>query len=334
MFLFPPLSPYASGALPVGDGHRLYWEQSGNPDGVAVLFLHGGPGGGTSPIMRRFFDPEFYRIVLFDQRGCGRSTPTGEIAENTTAHLINDIEALRRYLGIERWLIFGGSWGSTLALAYGQAHPGRCLGFVLRGIFLCSRREIDWFLHGMENFFPEAHRAFVRFLPEDERATLLASYYRRLCDPDSEVHEPAARSWYAYESGCSRLIPIPPNGNVDRTLAVPMARLEAHYMTHHGFLAENQLLDGMDALQDHPAVIVQGRYDTVCPIVTARSLADRWSGADFIIVPESGHTALDPGNLSELVRATETMKHRITPTGDFCLTPRDSHDINGTVASP
>ena len=207
--LYPEIDPYGTGRLKRDGLHSLYWEQSGNPEGTPVLFLHGGPGAGASPAHRRFFDPAHYRIVIYDQRGAGRSTPLGELRDNTTPHLVADIERLREHLGIERWLVFGGSWGSTLALAYGIAHPERCLGFVLRGIFLCRRSEIDWFLYGLRHLFPEAWRAFSGALPEAERGDLLAGYYRRLIDPDPTVHLPAARAWSTYEGMCSTLLPSP-----------------------------------------------------------------------------------------------------------------------------
>ena len=197
--LYPEIAPYSAGTLELDGLHTMYWEQSGNPDGAPVLFLHGGPGAGASPAHRRFFDPAHYRVVIFDQRGAGRSTPLGELRDNTTPHLVADIERLRSRLGIERWLVFGGSWGSTLALAYGEAHPGRCTGFILRGMFVCRRSEINWFLYGLRNLFPEAWQAFAALIPEAERGDLLAAYYLRLTHPDTAVHPPAARAWNTYE---------------------------------------------------------------------------------------------------------------------------------------
>lgn len=303
--LYPPLEAYDSGMLPVDGLHSLYWEQSGNPAGVPVLFLHGGPGAGTAPVYRRFFDPAHYRIVLFDQRGAGRSVPWAEVRDNTTRHLVADIEALRRHLAIERWLLFGGSWGSTLALAYGQAHPERCLGFILRGIFLFRPREVDWFLSGMATFFPEAARAFRGFLPEAERRDPLHSYHARLIHPDPAVHRPAARAWSAYEDACSRLMPRPDIGESD---GLALARIEAHYMVNHGFLAENALLDNLGLLARHPAAIIQGRYDMVCPIATADDLVRAWPGARYSVVPDAGHAAMEPGTAAALVAATERFK--------------------------
>jgi proline iminopeptidase len=326
--LFPPIDAYASGMIDVGAPHRLYWEQSGNPKGVPVIFLHGGPGAGTAPAYRRFFDPECYRIILFDQRGAGRSTPEADLTDNTTQHLVADIEALRQHLKVDRWVVFGGSWGSTLALAYGEAYPERCIAFILRGVFLFSQEEVDWFIgdckesahgsgphcKGMGWFFPEAHRAFAAHIPADEQHDLLNAYYRRLTDPDPAIHKPAAAAWCAYENACSRLIPAACGGRFDTTAdqyyvgALSMARIEAHYMLHGGFLKPDQLLAGIGALAKHPAVIVQGRYDMVCPIATADRLARAWSGAQYRVVPDAGHSSMEPGIRAALVKATEDFK--------------------------
>lgn len=302
--------------LDVGPPHRIYWEQSGNSWGLPVVFLHGGPGAGVAPAYRRFFDPAHYRIILFDQRGAGQSTPEADLTDNTTAHLIADIEALRRHLGIERWVVFGGSWGSTLALAYGQAHPARCIAFVLRGIFLFTDAEVEWFIggpgRGMGQFFPEAHRAFATFIAEEERSDLLGAYYRRLTDPNPARHRPAAAAWCAYENACSRLIPAPArtgrDGDQYYAGALAMARIEAHYMVNHGFLKSDELIANMAVLASHPAVIVQGRYDMVCPIAAADRLARVWAGAQYRIVPDGGHSSMEPGIRAALVRATEDFK--------------------------
>jgi proline iminopeptidase len=302
--------------LDVGTPHRLYWEQSGNPAGVPIIFLHGGPGAGTAPAYRRFFDPSHYRIILFDQRGAGRSTPEANLTDNTTQHLISDIEKLRAYLRIPRWMVFGGSWGSTLALAYGEAHPAHCIGFILRGVFLFSDDEIRWFLGnhgegGMARFFPEAFRAYSQFIPADERNDLLGAYYRRLTNPDPIIHRPAAAVWCAYENACSRLIPAAGRsvrGDMYYNGALAMARIEAHYMLHNGFLAPGQLLQNVGVLADHPAVIIQGRYDMVCPISAADALARAWPGARYRIVPDAGHSSMEPGIRTALVRATEEFK--------------------------
>jgi proline iminopeptidase len=305
--------------LDVGGGHRLYWEQSGNPNGAPLIFLHGGPGAGTAPAYRRFFDPAHYRIILFDQRGAGRSIPEADLTDNTTAHLLADIERLRDHLGIARWIVFGGSWGSTLGLAYGEAHPDRCTAFILRGIFLFSEQEVAWFLGqhsegGMGRFFPEAHRTFVGLIPPDERGDLLAAYYRRLIDPDPAVHKPAAATWCAYENACSRLIPAASRVRGDRNTetyyngALAMARIEAHYMMHKGFLRPGQLLKDIGVLARHPAIVIQGRYDMVCPIQAADALARAWPGVQYRVVPDAGHSSMEPGIRTALVRATEDFK--------------------------
>jgi len=286
-----------------------------------VVFLHGGPGAGTAPAHRRFFDPAHYRIVLFDQRGAGRSTPAAAVEANTTWHLVDDMEALRRHLGIERWLLFGGSWGATLALAYGIRHPERCAGFVLRGVFLGRDPEIDWFLHGMGRFFPEAAGAFAEAVPADERHDLLAAYHARLVDPDPARHRPAARAWAAYETACSTLLPAPAGGSAAPVLgdaqALSLARLSAHYFRHRLFLADSPLLDRVTAIRHLPCVIVQGRYDVVCPIATAEALHRAWPGSALEVVPDAGHSAFEPGIRAALVAATERMK------GVGCPAPRD-----------
>ncbi len=307
--LFPPLVPFRSGRLAVDARHELYWEECGNPAGVPVLFLHGGPGGGVSPQHRQFFDPAFYRIVLFDQRGAGQSTPLGEYRDNTTPLLVADIEQLRAMLGIAQWLVFGGSWGSTLALAYGQAHPQACLGFILRGIFLGSQTEIDWFIDGIKGFYPEAHQRFAEFIPADERDDLIHAYGKRLFSDDPETYLPAARSWNRYESSCVFLLPQdePPDSD---TVSLGIGRLEAHYMLNACFLAPNQLLDGIDAIRHLPAVIVQGRYDVVCPPVSAHRLHAAWPQAQLRMIADAGHAALEPGTASALVAATEAFRLR------------------------
>ena len=308
--LYPEIDPYEKGYLPVGGPHQIYWEQSGNPDGVPVVFLHGGPGAGASPTHRRFFYPAHYRIVIFDQRGAGRSKPLGELADNTTDHLIADIEALRRKLGIEGWMVFGGSWGSTLALAYAEAHPERVKALILRGIFLCRKSEIDWFLFGMRTFAPEAWRAFIEFLPEAERGDPLANYHRRLIDPDPKVHMPAARRWSVYEGTCCTLLPSPETVESfgQDVTALGLARMEAHYFINDIFLPENSLLKNIERIRKIPSFIVQGRYDLVCPIETADELHRAWPEAEYAVVPDAGHSALEPGIRSQLVAAMERFK--------------------------
>ncbi len=308
--LFPEITPRRQGFLEPDSVHRIYWEESGNPSGMPVLFLHGGPGSGTSPQQRRFFDPAYYRIILFDQRGAGKSTPYAELVDNTTPYLIADIELLRTTLGIEKWLVFGGSWGSTLALAYGEAHPEACLGFVLRGIFLCRKSEIDWFLYGMRALFPEAWREFAAIVPESERDDLLAAYYARLTDPDPAVHLPAARAWGHYEAACSTLLPSDTlvQSFESDAVALSLARIEAHYFVNDIFLPENSLLDNLHRIRHLPAVIVQGRYDAVCPIVTADELARAWPEAFYEVIPDAGHSAFESGIARALVEATEAFK--------------------------
>ena len=308
--LFPEIGPFETGYLPLSDGHVMYWEQVGNPRGAAVLFLHGGPGAGAGAVHRRFFDPGFWRTIIFDQRGAGRSRPLGALEANTTAHLVADIEALRWHLGIERWLLFGGSWGSTLALAYAQAHPDRVSGCVLRGVFLGRRAEVEWFLHGVAAVFPDAHAAFAGHLPEAERGDLLGGYLRRLTHPDPGVHMPAARAWSIYEGSCSTLLPSPDtvaSFAQDRT-ALGLARIEAHYFAHDLFLPPRGLLAGMGRIGSIPAEIVQGRYDMVCPARTAFELAAAWPSARLTVVPDAGHSALEPGVRRALVAAVERFR--------------------------
>ena len=308
--LYPSIEAAESGMLLLGAGHRMYWEVLGNPRGPAVVFLHGGPGAGAAPDHRRFFDPAHYRIVVYDQRGAGRSTPLGEVTDNTTQHLIADLETLRQHLGIETWQVFGGSWGSTLALAYAQAHPERVAALILRGIFLCRPQEIDWFLTGMGTFFPEHWRRFAEFLPEPERGDLLGAYHRRLMDPDPAVHIPAARAWSTYEGACSTLLPSPETVAAfgEDSMALGLARIEAHYFANRIFLPDNALLDNIDRIRHIPAAIVQGRYDVVCPIATAEDLHQAWPEAEYTVVPDAGHSAMEPGIRRALVAAMETFK--------------------------
>ncbi|MGB2815903.1 MAG: prolyl aminopeptidase [Burkholderiaceae bacterium] len=312
--LHPQIEPHDSGMLPLDDVHTMYWEITGRPDGVPVLFLHGGPGGGSSPEHRRFFDPEFFRAVLFDQRGAGASTPVGETSGNTTQQLIADIERLREYLGIGRWLVFGGSWGSTLGLAYGQAHPDRCLGFLLRGIFLGRPSEIEWFLYGLKNVFPEAWHKFAGMLPEAERKDLLRGYLKRLFDPDPRVHLPYARAWSEYEGTCSTLLPNPELVRHFADEALGLARLEAHYFAHRCFLGPNELLSRIDRIRHLPAAIIQARYDMVCPIVNADELARAWPSARYVVVPDAGHSVWEPPVRAAVLAELERMKTHLMET--------------------
>ena len=310
--LFPEVDPYATGRLAVDARHTLYWETCGNHDGVPLVFLHGGPGGGCQPHHRRYFDPQFWRTVLFDQRGAGRSAPSADLVDNTTPHLVADLERLRRHLAVERWLLFGGSWGSTLALAYAEAYPERCLGLVLRGIFLARPSELDWFMHGMRYVFPEAWRAFAEFLPPAERGDLLGNYYRRLANPDPTVHLPAAQAWDRYEGACSKLLPsdLPPRFECDDS-ALAIARIEAHYFVNRGFLAPDELVANVGRIRHLPCTIVQGRYDIICPPVTADALARAWPEAEYIVVPDAGHSVREPGITRELVAAVKRMQQRL-----------------------
>jgi proline iminopeptidase len=308
--LFPDIGPFETGYLPLSGGHVMYWEQVGNPRGRPALFLHGGPGAGAGTVHRRFFDPAIWRVVIFDQRGAGRSRPLGGLTDNTTPHLVADIETLRRHLNIDSWLLFGGSWGSTLALAYAQTHPTRVAGCVLRGVFLGRQSEVDWFMHGIARVFPDAHAAFAAHLPEAERNDLLGGYMRRLNHPDPTIHMAAARAWSIYEGSCSTLLPSPDTvaGFAQDRSALGLARIEAHYFLNDLFLPEGGLLAGMNRLAGIPAEIVQGRYDMICPAQTAFELAAAWPGARLTLVPDAGHSALEPGVRRALVNAVDRFR--------------------------
>src|ERR1700689_3580560 len=307
--LYPPIEPYRTGRLPVSEVHDLYFEESGNPDGKPVLFLHGGPGFGTEPGHRRFFDPQAYRIVLFDQRGCGRSTPHASLEENTTWHLVDDIEKLREHLGIARWQVFGGSWGSTLALAYAETHPDRATEIVLRGIFLLRKQEIDWFYQrGASVVYPDAWEAYLAHIPEAERGDMLSAYYRRLTSDDPAVRMAAAKIWSGWEGATSKLLPDAAFSShyEEDEFALAFSRIEAHYFTNKGFLeTDGQLLRDASRIRHIPGVIVQGRYDVVCPMESAWALHRAWPEAELMITPDSGHSALEPPNSRALVAATD-----------------------------
>jgi len=305
--LFPEIGPFETGYLPLSDGHVMYWEQVGNPRGKPVFFLHGGPGAGAGAVHRRFFDPSIWRVIIFDQRGAGRSKPLGGLTANTTAHLVEDIEALRKFLGLDRLLLFGGSWGSTLALAYAQAYPDVVMGAVLRGIFLGRADEVDWFLHGMARVFPDAHAAFTQFLPEAERHDILGSYLARLTHPDPEIHGPAARTWSIYEGSCSTLLPSfeAVSAFAQDRAAIGLARIEAHYFANNLFLPPGGLLAHMETMRQIPGEIVQGRYDMICPAKSAFDLAAAWPMARLTLVPDAGHSALEPGVRTALIAALE-----------------------------
>lgn len=315
--LYPEIEPFAQGFLQVSPLHSIYYEQCGNPAGKPALFLHGGPGGGCNPRARRFHDPSVYRIVLFDQRGCGRSRPLGELEENTTWHLVADIERLRVHLGIERWQVFGGSWGSTLALAYAETHPERVSELVLRGIFLLRRSELEWFYqHGASEIFPDAWEDFLRPIPPAERGDLISAYHRRLTGQQPEVRLEAARAWSVWEAATSFLKPDPDHiqAAMREDFALAFARIESHYFVHGGFFDEDgQLLRDVGRIRHIPAVIVQGRYDVVCPMRSAFDLARAWPEAELVVVPDAGHSAFEPGIVDALVRATERFRESAAP---------------------
>jgi proline iminopeptidase len=309
--LYPPIEAHRTGSLKVSDLHELYFEESGNPRGRPVVFLHGGPGGGTDAKVRQFFDPRRYRIVLFDQRGCGKSRPHASLVDNTTWHLVEDMEKLRGHLGIERWVVFGGSWGSTLALAYSEAHPERVSALVLRGIFMLRKWELDWFYQdpgGAAALFPDLWEHYVEPIPEAERGDMARAYYRRLTSDDPAVVKRAARAWSIWEGATSflRLNPDYIAKFDQEDYAAAFARIECHYFVNRGFLKrESQLLDDAHRLRRIPGVIVQGRYDVVCPLRTAWDLHRAWPEADFRIVADAGHSAFEPGITHELVSATD-----------------------------
>jgi len=306
--LYPPIEPNRTGFLDVGDGHELYYEDCGNPKGKPAVFLHGGPGGGCTPAMRRFWNPDVYRIILFDQRGSGRSRPHACLDHNTTWDLVSDIEKLRDAMHVDRWQVFGGSWGSTLALAYSQAHPQRVTEIVLRGIFMLRKKEIDWFYqHGASEVFPDRWQHYLAPIPATERGDLLRAYHRRLTSDDKAVRMEAAKAWSIWEGTTSTLLP---NADVAAAfaaddMALALARIECHYFVNQGFMKENQLIDNVGRIRHIPAVIVQGRYDIVCPAVSAWELSQAWPEAELRIVPDAGHAAFEPGNVHELLRATE-----------------------------
>ncbi len=309
--LYPPVRPYRRGWLRVSRRHEVYFEECGNPKGKPAVFLHGGPGGGTTPAMRRFFNPRRYRIVLFDQRGCGKSRPHASLIENTTWDLVADIERLRRHLGISQWQVFGGSWGSTLALAYAQRHPRRVSELVLRGIFLVRRSELEWFYQdplGAGALFPDRWEDFVAPIPERERRDMMGAYYRRLTSRSATVRARAARAWSVWEAATSYLRAKESDISrfTDPEFAAAFARIECHYFVNRGFLKrEDQLLRGVDRIRHIPAVIVQGRYDVVCPMRSAWALHRAWPEAQLQVIPDAGHSAFEPGNARALVAATD-----------------------------
>ena len=312
--LYPELEPYDSGHIRVSDVHELYYEQCGTPNGKPVVFLHGGPGAGLIPDYRRFFDPLAYRIILFEQRGSGRSTPHASLEDNTTWHLVEDIEKIREQFGVDQWLVFGGSWGSTLALAYAETHPERVRGLVLRGIFLCRPKEIRWFYEdsqGASAIFPDNYEAYLRLIPEAERGDMIGAYYRQLTSADKAVRLEAAKAWALWEGSALRLIPdqklIDDFTEPDKALAV--ARIECHYFINNCFFeTDNYLLENIDRIRHIPAVIVHGRYDVVCPVMNAWDLHRAWPEAELKIIPDAGHAATERGIADALVRATDSFR--------------------------
>ncbi|MBE9126942.1 MULTISPECIES: prolyl aminopeptidase [unclassified Coleofasciculus] len=311
--LYPPIKPYNQGTLNVSNLHTLYYEESGNPKGKPVVVLHGGPGGGSQPFYRQYFNPTQWRIVMFDQRGCGKSTPHAELEQNTTWDLVSDIEKLRVKLGIEQWVVFGGSWGSTLSLAYSQTHPERCRGLILRGIFMLRQKEIRWFYQeGTSYIFPDAWENYLKLIPEDERQDLLQAYYKRLTSPDLQTRLEAARAWSIWEASTSKLLQ---DSNLmqkfgQSQFADAFARIECHYFVNQGFFdSEDQLLQNCDRIRHIPGVIVQGRYDVVCPMISAWELHRAWSEAELIVVPDAGHSMTEPGIRSALIEATDRFTH-------------------------
>jgi proline iminopeptidase len=307
--LYPPRQPYNEGKLKVSDLHTIHFEESGNPEGKPIVLLHGGPGGGCPPFYRQYFDPEKWRLVMFDQRGCGQSKPHAELQENTTWDLVNDIEKLREYLNIHQWVVFGGSWGSTLSLAYSQTHPDRCKGLILRGIFMLRQKEIRWFYQeGASYIFPDAWEEYVKPIPINERDDLVTAYYQRLTSPDAQIRLEAARAWSIWEGSTSRLFPdldLKQRFGID-AFAEAFARIECHYFINKGFIdPEDKLLLNIDRIRKIPAVIVQGRYDVVCPMMSAWELHRAWPEAEFIVVADAGHSMMEPGIRTCLMEATD-----------------------------
>ncbi|MDP3896657.1 MAG: prolyl aminopeptidase [Mesorhizobium sp.] len=305
---YPPIEPYASGHLDVGDGHLVYWERVGTPGAKSAVFLHGGPGGGLSTDHRRLFDPALYDVLLFDQRGCGRSTPHAELEANTTWHLVADIERLREMAGVEKWLVFGGSWGSTLALAYAETHPGRVTELVVRGIYTLTRAELEWYYQfGVSEMFPDKWERFLAPIPEAERGDMMAAYRKRLVGSDPKAQIEAALAWSLWEGETITLLPAPEiaKQHGEDAFALAFARIENHYFVHAGWLEEGQLLRDAGKLHGIPGVIVHGRYDMPCPAKYAWALHKAWPEAEFHLIEGAGHAVSEPGILDRLIRATD-----------------------------
>lgn len=308
--LFPAILPEYSSYLRVSDKHELVIEESGNPQGVPVVFLHGGPGASCEPVHRRYFDPQQYRIILFDQRGCGKSRPHASLHENTTQHLIADLEKIRQYLKIEKWVLFGGSWGSTLALAYAEAHAERVLGLILRGVFLCRKQDIDWFYQqGASRLYPDAWQDFISPVHEEERKDMVAAYYKRLTSDNEIERMSAAKAWSIWEGSTATLRPSHTVLDYfsDPHIALSIARIECHYFINNCFMDENQLLDNIDKIKHIPGFIVHGRYDVICPVDQALALHRRWPESQLKIIPDAGHAVSEPGITQELIESTKAM---------------------------
>ncbi len=314
--LFPAIKPSQTHHLAVSELHELYIEEAGKADGVPVVFLHGGPGASCEPSHRRYFDPERYRIILFDQRGCGKSKPHASLDQNTTQHLIDDLEKIRQFLHVERWVVFGGSWGSTLALAYAEAHPERVLGLILRGIFLCRKRDIDWFYQqGTSRLFPEAWLDFVQPIPPEQRHNMLQAYYQRLTGDNELERMAAAKAWSIWEGRCATLRPDNAVLNYfsNPHIALSIARIECHYFIHDCFMDENQLLDQADKLKDIPGFIVHGRYDVICPVDQAYALHQAWPDSQLKIIADAGHAVSEAGISRALIDSTNAMLKILEP---------------------
>ena len=312
-YLYPPIDPYDQRMLNVGDGHRVYVEQCGNPDGIPVVVLHGGPGGGCSPAMRRYFDPNHYRVILFDQRGCGRSRPHASVEQNTTWDLVRDIELIRVTLGIEKWFVFGGSWGATLGLIYAISHPARVKHLILRGVFLMTRRELDWFYGGgAGSFWPDVWERFTTIIPEDEHDDLIGAYHRRLFSGDLAMETRFARAWASWENTLASMANDGPGGDSPAEYARAFARLENHYFSHAGFLEHDGWIEAnLDALKGVPGTIVQGRYDMICPPASAHRLQKAWPESKLVFIPRAGHALSEPGISAELVRTMDSLRRML-----------------------
>ncbi|MGB4248909.1 MAG: prolyl aminopeptidase [Pseudohongiellaceae bacterium] len=316
LVLFPEIKPYATHRLKVSSLHDLYLEEAGNPDGIPIVFVHGGPGAGSDASSRRFFDPDVYRIVVFDQRGAGRSTPHAELEDNTTQTLVADMEAIRHFLKIDKWVLFGGSWGSTLSLVYAQTYPENVMGLILRGIFLCRDEDLQWFYQsGASRIFPDYWEDYYEHIPEAERDDMIAAYYRRLIGQDEIARMGAAKNWSLWEGRCLTLRPSVQAVEKfsDPHLAMSLARIEAHYFMNEAFMETNQILNNAHKLHGIPGIIVHGRYDVVCPLDNATALHKLWPDSELLIVRDAGHSALEPGIIDALVRATAEMAKLFRP---------------------